>query len=732
MMSRTAKHKLNPERTLAILVGVKDYDHFGPIVPAYNNVESFAELLLDKQHFGLPVERVHTILGGTSTAIKRKIRDLLPASSKAAKDQKIESLIFYFTGHGIRSRDTTNYFLASKDTEKALVDLDQSTAIPYNSIKKLIGESGINKKIVILDACHSGMAVMGEEDGLDEAVFAQKGTFTITSSHSTEKSYFDPKDKYSCFTGEFLGAIREGVPVEREMVDLASLYEELKIRVAKRNNGMKPQYRASEEITGKDYGFFRNSRFDGDAIKRREFEKDLQEYQEEIKTGKIRKAKRALKGLKEEAIEDLKAGPEKEALLAKIDTQIEICERYPTFKAIIEPLVLQNSQREIAELRQQLASRPQVDESALQDLHAQLSQSRETIARLQSEAEAHGHALERAHEELHQAHSEQSRLQKALLNSEESIHALHNDLQVQKDEIDRLQAQARSSSIEAEKTEAALRLELKAQQAAMDRLKEELAKLQSQTAPTPKQKSSALPAFLSLKKSFLVKQFDFEMIRVTGGSYHMIHEDAASPVQPSAIHPIELQTYFMARFPVTQALWQTVMGQAPTQLSFGNCDQCPVEGVSWEDLQEFLSRLNYQAEASFRLPTEAEWEFAASGGTHSKGYRFAGSNAAEQVAWHRRNSNARTQPVGQLAPNELGLHDLSGNVWEWCQDNWYSHGNVIPYDGQAWESPDTTYRVVRGGSWNSPAEDCRLVARSYWAPEFSLNDVGFRLVHDAG
>ena len=150
-----------------------------------------------------------------------------------------------------------------------------------------------------------------------------------------------------------------------------------------------------------------------------------------------------------------------------------------------------------------------------------------------------------------------------------------------------------------------------------------------------------------------------------------------------------------------------------------------LKNVSWNDIQEFITKLNAQTGKKFRLPTEAEWEYAARGGNQSKGYKYSGSNSISDVAWYDDNSGDKTHPVGQKTPNELGIYDMSGNVWEWCQD-WYGD-----YSSSSQTNPtgpsSGSYRVLRGGSWNNGARNCRVSNRGSYNPDSRSYRSGFRL-----
>jgi len=205
-------------------------------------------------------------------------------------------------------------------------------------------------------------------------------------------------------------------------------------------------------------------------------------------------------------------------------------------------------------------------------------------------------------------------------------------------------------------------------------------------------------------------------------------EEAHEDEQP--IHEVQLSDFKMGKYPVTQALWKAVMGQDNNPSYFPG-DNRPVEWVSWNDAQQFIEKLNQQTGENYRLPTEAEWEYAARGGQKSRMYKYAGSNHLEEVGWFDENSHFETKPVGLKDPNELGLYDMSGNVDEWCLD-WYS-GNYYEkckQDGLVVDPKgpkDGPYRVLRGGGWDGFAGFCRSTFRDDFFPE-SGSRFGFRLV----
>ena len=236
-------------------------------------------------------------------------------------------------------------------------------------------------------------------------------------------------------------------------------------------------------------------------------------------------------------------------------------------------------------------------------------------------------------------------------------------------------------------------------------------------------------------QTFTVKGVNFDMIAVEGGTFTMgATEEQGSEAynDEKPTHPVTLSSYYIGKTEVTQELWEAVMGSNPSRFKDSNFNdpnfkdpKLPVEQVSWNDCQTFITKLNALTGKNFRLPTEAEWEFAARGGNKSKGYKYSGSNTIGDVAWYISNSNYASCPVATKAPNELGIYDMSGNVWEWCSD-WF--GN---YSSESQTNPtgpkSGSYRVERGGGWYSNTRYCRVSYRGNYPPNYINEYLGLRL-----
>ena len=226
-------------------------------------------------------------------------------------------------------------------------------------------------------------------------------------------------------------------------------------------------------------------------------------------------------------------------------------------------------------------------------------------------------------------------------------------------------------------------------------------------------------------ETFNVKGVTFEMAKVEAGNFIMgaTSEQQYSDNDEKPAHQVMItKNYYIGKTEVTQALWKAVMGKNPSKKKGNNR---PVENVSRNDCQTFISKLNAATGKDFRLPTEAEWEFAARGGNNSRHYQYSGSNNLYDVAWYTDNSGNTTYDVASKQPNELGLYDMSGNVWEWCSDWYGSYSSNTQYDPAGPTSG--SYRMIRGGSWRNFAWYCRSSDRFNYGPDYRSSNLGLRL-----
>ncbi len=227
--------------------------------------------------------------------------------------------------------------------------------------------------------------------------------------------------------------------------------------------------------------------------------------------------------------------------------------------------------------------------------------------------------------------------------------------------------------------------------------------------------------------TFTVKGVTFTMVKVEAGTFTMgatSEQGSEAYIDEKPAHKVTLtKDYYIGQTEVTQALWQAVMGSNPSKFKG---DNLPVDQVCWDDCQKFISKLNSLTGSKFRLPTEAEWEYAARGGNKSRGYKYSGSNNIKDVVWYTKTTKKRTKPVGTKSPNELGIYDMSGNVWEWCYDWYGSYSSGAQTDPTG--ATSGSGRVSRGAGWDFDARFCRVSYRICCTPDFRYNNLGLRLV----
>jgi len=228
-----------------------------------------------------------------------------------------------------------------------------------------------------------------------------------------------------------------------------------------------------------------------------------------------------------------------------------------------------------------------------------------------------------------------------------------------------------------------------------------------------------------------ILNLDSNMVYVEGGTFKMglpENSDVEGGEVEKPQHTVNVNSFYMLKTPVTQALWLSVMDSNTSVHK--NCYTCPMENISFNDVQQFIKLLNKMTGKHYRLPTEAEFEYAASEGKKSHGYKYSGSNTIDEVGWYGSNAGMHSHPVAQKKPNELGLYDMSGNIWEWCSD-WFDdhYYKYSPADNPT-GPPHGLKKTLRGGTWISLDEGCLVIARAGAEPWSKDKYVGFRLVRE--
>jgi len=259
---------------------------------------------------------------------------------------------------------------------------------------------------------------------------------------------------------------------------------------------------------------------------------------------------------------------------------------------------------------------------------------------------------------------------------------------------------------------------------------------QSTTQPGPPngkstKHSSEAKAPVDPKLLEVAKAIEAKMVKVDGGTFTMgcfNPQDTECYFWERPRHTVTINTFYVSKFDVTQREWKALMGTTPAGKY---CADCPVVNITWFEAEQFIDKLNQISGKNYRLPTEAEWEYTAKGGNKGHGYKYAGSDDANKVAWYDSIISREVHPVGQKAPNELGIFDMSGDVWQWCSD-WFNekYYSNSPSNNPTGPSTATKDRSLRGGSWWGPRRDCRVANRDKYPPDSKDDDVGFRVVRN--
>ena len=217
------------------------------------------------------------------------------------------------------------------------------------------------------------------------------------------------------------------------------------------------------------------------------------------------------------------------------------------------------------------------------------------------------------------------------------------------------------------------------------------------------------------------------MVLIKGGCFEMGDTSGGGAYWEKPVHKVCVDDFYMGKYEVTQGQWKEIMGNDnPSHFQQG--DDYPIESVSWNNVQEFIEKLNKQSGMNYRLPTESEWEYAARAGTMTKWYCGDYEGCLDDIAWSVINSGNKTNPVGQKQPNSWGLYDMAGNVWEWVEDDWHNTYTNAPNDGCAWiDEPRGPCRVIRGGAWDNGIAACRSSVRHGLDSSYTNISHGFRL-----
>ena len=709
---------------VALLIGVSEYQKGLKALPAaVNDVEAMRRVLVNPEMGGFADSDITVLKNSQTQEIRNAIYKLF------ANRQKDDLLLFYFSGHGIKD-DRGQLYFSSCETYKEYGELVAPSAIAATYLHERINRSRSQRQVIILDCCFSGAIAQGmtvKDDGnVDlQAKLGGKGRAILTSSTSTQYSFEQENSELSIYTKYFVEGIETGAADKdgdgRISVDELHGYARSKVQEAA--PAMTPKFYPVEE--GHKILLAKSPQNDPKLKYRKEVENILLEDEGEIFY------------INRIYLDEL---GKKLRLSVNETNRIE--------SEVLEPyhLRLEKLQRYKQALSKVKYPISEINRSRLKRLQEILNLINEDVATIEKEIIPTKQA-----EYEHQQHEAQ-RLQQ------------EKEAEKQRQEAKRLQQkrEAEQQRQEAEKLR---------QQQAREKSKSpsiiQTQQFEFETATIVNVK----PGFLGIGRSCEInrsrktaKYFTeelgngvvLEMVEIPGGIFTMgAPETEKSSNDERPQHQVNVQNFFIGKYPVTQAQWKAVAAQPKvnhdlkSEPSHFKGDNRPVEQVSWYDAVEFCDRLSRFVEGrlsqdtnrQYRLPSEAEWEYACRAGSTTP-FNFGETITSELANYDASRTFAdeskgeyrqQTTPVGEFPPNAFGLYDMHGNVWEWCTDSWHINYEGAPTDGSAWvkeERNENDYhsQMLRGGSWYNLPVGCRSANRNYDNARNDYAYVGLRVV----
>ncbi len=656
----------------ALLIGVSNYTAGLQALPsAVRDVEALGQVLVNPEIGGFAESDVEMLQDADEKPIREAIYRLF------AEKKRDDLLLFYFSGHGIVDNYNNFYLTGTATREEA----PEPTAVPAEYLHNLMGRSRSKHQVLILDCCHSGSIAKGMRHKGGEKVqvlpkLGGEGRAILTASDSTEYAFEQEGFELSLYTHFLVEGLRTGA-ADRDGdgdISIDELYDYVRAKVRSTNDRMSPEFHPVRE--GHRIILAKAALDDPKLRFRREVEKVADRNNQGILLPTARNR------LNRESQRLGLAPPEAAEIIQEVlRPYVEYAEKLEEYAQTLEEMIALRFPfddvmiAEVEDYESYLGLRPSDQAAIKQRILAPKQAEYEQAAQRQAEAQQirqQQEAAERQAAEL---------------------------LQRQQAEI------LRQQQLEAEK-----------QQAKLDQEKRLAAERQR---AKPEQE-------LTLD---LGQGITLELVRIPAGKFMMGINDHNNG---KPIHEVTVQSFLIGKYAVTNAQWFAVMGTKPSENApkFQG-DSQPVVGVSWHDCNKFCKNLSTQTGKEFRLLSEAEWEYACRAGTQTKYYFGDDENQLGSYAWYVSNSNSQTHPVGEKNPNQFGLYDMHGNVWEWCTDDWHDNYQGAPDDGKAWIDNDShsqdKIKVLRGGSWRDYVWSCRSGDRYWYDAGFYSHLYGFRV-----
>ncbi|MBO1047845.1 MAG: SUMF1/EgtB/PvdO family nonheme iron enzyme [Dolichospermum sp. DEX182a] len=692
----------------ALLIGISEYgESIPPLSSPLHDVEAM-ERVLKNPNLGNFTE-VEKLLNPNSEAMKIAILNLF---KNAEKD---DLLLFFFSGHGMIN-DDNHLYLATRNTAK---DNFEATAVDANFIQTQSKNCYSKRQVLILDACYSGAFANGwhtKSIGVDiKKQLGAEGRVVMTSSGATQTSFTQEGATLSLYTQYLVEGIETGAADNDSdgKIHIQELHAYAKAKVQAVKPNMKPDIILDREA----YDILLAYTPKNPEV---EYRKLVEQY---TQNGELKKVailvlteKRKTLRITDAVAEEIEREVLEPFLRRLVNLQSykqyfaeEVEQQYPLNEQTLK--ILKDYRQDVLGLR---------DEDVA-SIELEITSVKET-KKLQPQQEQQAAKKLRLHQKTETLQRQQEQQAAKQLQLHQETETLQRQQKQQVAEELRLQEKT-------EKNQFGYQLKTFEFETAEISLKSQLLGL----VRKPEIK------YISKSGKYFTEDLGngifLEMVHIPGGTFIMgspENEEGYNKSQ-SPQHEVTVPAFFMGKYLVTQKQWRIVaalpkinINLEPEPSQFQG-DNLPVEGLSWYDTQEFCARLSQKTNKAYRLPSEAEWEYACRGGTTTAFY--FGKTISPELANYDSKYQGKTTEVGKFPANPFGLHDMCGNVWEWCEDGWHKDYINAPDDGTAWLNNSNNRRVLRGGSWFIPSENCRSSFRFYADASFvGCNLFSFRVM----
>ena len=722
-----------------LAIGINDYLYCPKLNNAVKDIEDFEALMIEK--FGF--EKKNTKLIRNHEATYENILNEFERLINVVKPD--DSVIIYFSGHGELKTAFDEGYWVPFEAERNKIN----QYIPNSTIQKVLPKINSFHTFLLIDSCYSGSMFLEGKGKFISDSYDFHSRWGLTSGRNTIVNDGKPGTN-SPFAKELLDSLKHiNMPM-----NVSALCDVIKQAVPAATNKLQMPIGDPLNIEGHKGGQFifipkNDEESEWKIALQRNTEWAYLNYLDKYPQGEfVKEAEKRLKELADEKewqnVLRINAAFAYREYLWNYPKGIHAHEAEAKLNFI---KATEQRQAEAERLEQERLAKTEADRKERELIEKEkIEQARAEAERLERDrvAKAEANKKEREHiekEKIEQARVEAERLERERVAKVEADRIEHE--RIEKEKIAQREQLENNKRLERERL-AIIEADIK-EQARLYKKNEQKQALASffqkfrlplvgvvvlvlgliiwKLALTFSQNTTPLTNNNLVLTQLEIENYEPEMVEVVGGKFKMGSDDKNAGSDEKPVHTVTVSSFQIGKYEVTQAQWQAVMGNNP---SYSKGDSLPVEQVSWEDVQDYLKKLNAKTGKKYRLPTEAEWEFAARGGIKSKKYVYSGSNDVNLVGWTV--DNPGTHSVGQKQANELGLYDMSGNVWDWCSD-WYDadyYKSSPSSDPQGAASGSS--RVIRGGGWGGTAEYCRVSYRDNSAAANRAGALGFRVV----